>query len=98
MHRHLKPENLYMDCKNGNTIKVVDFGISKQIDPRRKNVYSGKIPTGSASYLAPEVLLSEYNEKCDVWSIGVMAFILLSGRPPFDGKDDAEIIKRVKAG
>jgi len=44
------------------------------------------------------VLNKEYDEKCDVWSIGVIMYILLSGKPPFDGKDDREIIKRVKAG
>jgi calcium-dependent protein kinase len=53
---------------------------------------------GTAYYIAPEVLTTEYNEKCDVWSIGVMMYILLSGRPPFDGKDDKEIIKKVRAG
>jgi calcium-dependent protein kinase len=53
---------------------------------------------GTAYYIAPEVLSSEYNEKCDIWSVGVIMFILLSGRPPFDGKDDKEIVKKVRTG
>ena len=94
MHRDLKPENLLLDSKNNNTIKVIDFGTSAKFDPSKKM----KQTYGTAYYIAPEVLTSEYNEKCDVWSIGVILYILLSGRPPFDGKDDKEIVKKVRIG
>ena len=53
---------------------------------------------GTAYYIAPEVLTSSYDEKCDIWSVGVLMYIMLSGKPPFDGIDDKEIIKRVKKG
>jgi calcium-dependent protein kinase len=60
---------------------VIDFGTSQKFE-------KGKYLTqqyGTAYYIAPEVLRGHYNEKCDIWSIGVILYILLSGRPPFDG-------------
>lgn len=94
VHRDLKPENLLLDSKNNNTIKVIDFGTSQRFEATKKM----KQTFGTAYYIAPEVLTSEYNEKCDVWSIGVILYILLSGRPPFDGKDDKEIVRKVRIG
>ena len=94
VHRDLKPENLLLDDKDGDSIKVIDFGTSQVFDPNNKMDQT----YGTAYYIAPEILNRSYDEKCDIWSIGVIMYILLTGRPPFDGKRDEQIIKAVQKG
>ena len=53
---------------------------------------------GTPYYIAPEVLQKNYGAKCDIWSIGVITYIILSGIPPFNGASDQEIMKKVKLG
>ena len=95
VHRDLKPENLLLDSDSaGATIKVIDFGTSQKYDPEKKMNQT----YGTPYYIAPEILAGEYNEKWDVWSWGVILYILLSGRPPFDGQTDDEILENVAKG
>lgn len=73
-------------------LKVIDFGLSAQFAPGQKMTTKA----GTPYYVAPEVLRGSYTEKCDIWSAGVMAFILMSGYPPFYGEKDSEILAKVR--
>jgi len=92
-HRDLKPENLLLlNNEEDSPIKVIDFGLSK-IFTKENNKMSTKV--GTAYYVSPEVLKGDYTEKCDIWSAGVILYILLCGEPPFNGKNDNEIYKKI---
>jgi calcium-dependent protein kinase len=98
VHRDLKPENvLYESPKPDSPIKVIDFGTSRVFDKDSSNNKMMQ-KLGTPYYIAPEVLKKQYDEKCDVWSCGVILYILLSGSPPFGGKTDEEIMKKVEKG
>lgn len=93
IHRDVKPENiLVLENTNGLSIKLGDFGSSCIID--QQTPIRGCF--GSSYYLAPEVLKSSYNEKCDIWSVGIIMYILLTGSPPYKGRDSKSIILEVK--
>ena len=97
-HRDLKPENiLYYNSgeEENNPIKIIDFGLSTFYDKIFNN-QKMKTKVGTAYYVAPEVLNGNYNEKCDIWSAGVILYILLSGEPPFNGPNDNVIYHKIK--
>ena len=97
VHRDLKPENILIAERDSNglpRIKIADFGTSKMFE---KGAVQRKL-VGSSYYIAPEVLKKHYDEKCDIWSCGVIMYILLSGRPPFAGDSDKEIMEKVRIG
>ena len=76
-------------------IKVIDFGTSTLIDPSEKLTQR----KGTSMYMAPEVIQKqEYDFKCDIWSVGVILYILLSGTPPWAGKKEETIMKNVLTG
>ena len=75
-------------------VKLSDFSTARSFIPNKK--ITKKV--GTPYYIAPEVLAGEYTEKCDIWSIGVLMFILLCGKPPFWGDSNKEILKKVKEG
>lgn len=95
VHRDLRPENIMFDEKGKNyIIKIIDWGNARYF---KDNKMMTSID-GNPYYMAPEVLSGLYNEKCDVWSIGVILYILLCGYPPFNGSNDNEIMMNVKKG
>lgn len=53
---------------------------------------------GTPYYIAPEILTKNYGSKCDIWSCGVITYIVLCGKPPFNGESNREILKKVKIG
>lgn len=95
MHRDLKPENfLFVNEQEESLLKTIDFGLSVFFKP-------GEIFTdvvGSPYYVAPEVLRKCYGPEADVWSVGVIIYILLSGVPPFWAESEQEIFQEVLHG
>jgi len=95
VHRDIKPENILLESnKDFNQIKVIDFGISVVKEP--DTMINDSI--GTPYYIAPEVWKKNYDEKCDVWSAGVIMYILLSGTPPFNAATDAGMKKMILKG
>lgn len=94
VHRDLKPENILLATKSfSSPIKLADFGLATYIKPGQS--LHGLV--GSPFYIAPEVLAGAYNQAADIWSAGVILYILLSGMPPFWGKTKSRIFEAVKA-
>ena len=98
IHRDLKPENILIVSKNKSNnypnIKIGDFGMSKVVEKNAiQNLFVGTI-----YYVAPEVIKKKYNEKCDIWSCGVIMYVLLTKKPPFDGDMTEEIIASIEKG
>jgi calcium-dependent protein kinase len=98
MHRDLKPENILIYKHNKQKgfydVKICDFGTSQVF---KKGEWQNQ-PCGSVYYVAPEVIHKKYNSKCDLWSCGVIMFMLLSNKAPFGGRTDKDIISNVVSG
>ncbi|TYK16611.1 calcium-dependent protein kinase 3 [Cucumis melo var. makuwa] len=95
MHRDLKPENfLFLSADENSPLKATDFGLSVFFKPG--DVFKDLV--GSAYYVAPEVLRRRYGPEADVWSAGVILYILLSGVPPFWAENDQGIFDAVLRG
>jgi len=99
VHRDLKPENMVYSTVGGDASKlcIIDFGDAKKV--RDEDTYEEFV--GTAFYLPPEIVrprLGREMKKSDVWSIGVICYVLLTGRPPFWGNSNKEILKKIIKG
>lgn len=97
IHLDLKPENIMCQTKIGpqsTNIKIIDFGLASKINPNEVI----KISTGTAEFAAPEIVEREpVGFYTDMWAVGVLAYVLLSGLSPFAGENDIITLKNVKA-
>lgn len=93
VHRDLKLENFLYETKESDHLKLIDFGFSKVWKKNTKMDLS----CGTLAYVAPEVLEKDYTSQCDMWSLGVIVFILLVGYMPFSGSESVQM-KSIKAG
>jgi len=91
VHRDLKLQNFLYDRKGSSHVKLVDFGLSK-FRGKRERMHT---TCGTMAYIAPEVLERNYSSQCDMWSLGVMVFVLLSGSLPFKDTGDKKMQRRI---
>ena len=104
-HRDLKLENvLFLTSQEDSPIKIIDFGLSQCVEKKKLvQIITGKnfgtmnmqSPVGTPHYVSPEVIKGKYNQKCDIWSAGVILFVMLGGYFPFDGNTDNEVYKAI---
>lgn len=91
LHGGLRPESILFESKNSIIIKITDFG-SNQINDRKSLINMKESPY----YTAPECISGVNNKRSDVWSVGVIVYILLCGQPPFSGYDNEVILQAIK--
>ena len=92
-HRDLKPENVLMTSEEDESdIRILDFGLSKILGPYEKC----NEPYGTLTYCAPEIIVDEpYSKAVDLWSLGIMTYLMVSGKLPFNSEYENEIARKV---
>ena len=102
VHRDIKPSNLFLAKKKDGSevVKVFDFGISKikkEFEQNAANITQTSISMGTPSYMAPEQMKSaaDVDERCDIWSLGMVLHELVAGKPAFEAGSVAEIMAKV---
>jgi eukaryotic-like serine/threonine-protein kinase len=99
VHRDIKPDNLFMTAGPGGVtvIKVLDFGVSKQLESENPSLTDDNQGIGSPHYMSPEQMTtpSEIDARSDIWSLGAVLYELIGGHPPFDGNSVPEVCAKV---
>lgn len=95
VHRDIKPENILFvnDYDDDLSIKLIDFGLSRR--HQKGDAYMHEC-LGTPYYMAPELVKGKYDQSCDIWSVGIVAYIMLCGYPPFNGETDLDIFEAIK--
>lgn len=92
LHLDMKPENILCLSRTGNRIKLIDFGLARKFDPRKKL----QVLFGTPEFVAPEVVnFEQIGHGTDMWSVGVICYVLLSGLSPFMGDTDVQTMANV---
>lgn len=95
-HRDIKVENFLFKSRDpAAEVKMIDFGMSSKFG---KNGEALNTMVGAPNYLAPEMLNAKYGKECDVWSLGVMLFYLLSGKFPFEAETMGDSFRKITEG
>ncbi|XP_044152942.1 myosin light chain kinase, smooth muscle-like isoform X3 [Bufo gargarizans] len=95
VHLDLKPENIVCVSKINTKVKIIDFGLARKLEPGVPT----KVLQGTAEFVAPEVIAYEpVGFTTDMWSLGVICYILLSGDSPFQGDNDTETLQNITSG
>ena len=92
IHRDIKPENIMLT--QNDELKLIDFGLSQ----RQEGNKMMKTIAGTPYYMAPEVLDGHYDSKCDIWSLGVLLYVFMSGYLPFQGSSRNEVFYKISNG
>ena len=93
VHRDLKAENILFETKteNKNDVKIIDFGLA-----RKKGSHNMHSIVGTPCYVAPEVLDGTYDKKCDMWALGVLTYVMLFGKYPFNDENKSVLFDKIK--
>ena len=93
VHRDLKAENILFETKsdNKNDVKIIDFGLA-----RKKEKHNMHSIVGTPCYVAPEVLEGTYDYKCDIWALGILTYVMLFGKYPFDDQNKSVLFDKIK--